>query len=113
MKDDGLYLAHMLECILNIEEDLGGRRERLETNRTVRDAVMHNLQLLGQSSKRVSEETKARHPELPWRDMGDFRNVVVHDYLEINYDEVWNIIETNLPPLKEQLLKIAPQRPHS
>lgn len=74
---------------------------------------MHNLQLLGQSSKRVSAETKAKHPDLPWRDLGDFRNVVVHDYLEIDYYEVWNIIETNLPPLKEQLLKIAPQRPHS
>lgn len=96
----------MAECIANIEEDTAGGKDVFTTNRTIRDAVMRNLQVLAESSKRVSEQERARYPEIPWRDLADFRNVVVHDYLRIDYDEIWSIIETNLPPLKAQLTTI-------
>lgn len=106
MKDDRFYLLHMAECITNIEEDTAGGKAVFVTNRTIRDAVMRNLHVLAESSKRVSEQERARHPEVPWRDLADFRNVVVHDYLRIDYDQIWSIIEANLPPLKAQLQAI-------
>ena len=86
MKDDRFYYVHMLECISNILEDTAGRKENFVGNRTIRHAVMHNLRLLAESSKRVSDEERERHPEIPWRDLADFRNVVVHDYLKIDYE---------------------------
>lgn len=103
MKDDRLYLVHMAECIANIEEDTRGERNAFVNNRTIRDAVLRNLQLLAESSKRVSKETQAQHPEIPWRDLADFRNVVVHEYLRVDLDQVWRIIEEHLPSLKAQL----------
>jgi len=113
-RDDRFYLLHMAECIANIEEDTRGDKTVLTGNRTIRDAVMRNLQLLGESSKRVSAATQAAYPEIPWRDLADFRNVVVHDYLNIDVDEVWQIIANNLPPLKAQLeAALDPTRPHS
>lgn len=106
MKDDGLYLAHMTECISNIEEDTVDGKETFITNRTIRDAVMRNLQLLGESAKRVSPTTTGTFPEVPWRKLAGFRDVVVHDYLRIDYDDVWAIIENDIPPLKAQLQHI-------
>jgi uncharacterized protein with HEPN domain len=114
VKDDRFYFIHMLECISNIDEDTAGRKENFLNNRTVRDSVMHNLRLLAESSKRVSEAERARHPEIPWRDLADFRNVVVHDDLKIDYDEIWLIIQNNLPPLKADLERlVAEPRPRS
>jgi uncharacterized protein with HEPN domain len=102
LRDDRFYLVHMAECIANIDED----KPFFLTSRTHRDAVMHNLRLLAETSKRVSDDEKARHPEIPWRDLADFRNVIVHDYLRIDYDEVRSIIEENLPTLKADLARI-------
>jgi len=107
VKDDRFYLIHMLECISNIREDTAGVKENFIGNRTIRDAVMHNLRLLAETSKRVSEAERARHPEIPWRDLADFRNVVVHDYLKIDYEEIWLIVENSLPPLQEDLSRIV------
>ena len=107
MKDDRFYFVHMLECISNIRDDTANLKENFAGNRTIPDAVMHNLRLLAETSKRVSNEARARHPEIPWRDLADFRNVVVHDYLKIDYDEFWLIIENNLPPLQEDLERIV------
>jgi uncharacterized protein with HEPN domain len=98
----------------NIKEDLAGGKDVFMTNRSIRDAVMHDLRVLAESSKRTSAETKARHNDVPWRDLADFRNVVVHDYLRIDFEEIWTIVENNLPPLEAQLSRIAATlRPHS
>lgn len=95
MKDDRFYFIHMLECISNIGEDTAGVKENFTDNRTIRDAVMHNLQLLAES-------------------LADFRNVVVHDYLKIDFDQIWLIIRNHLPPLKADLTRIVGEpRPRS
>jgi uncharacterized protein with HEPN domain len=114
VREDRFYLIHMAECIANINEDTAGGRAVFLSNRTIRDAVMHNLRLLAESSKRVSDAEKARLPAIPWRDLADFRNVIVHDYLKIDLDEIWSIVENNLPPLKDELTRLLAQsRPHS
>ena len=114
MKDDRFYLVHILECIRNIEDDTAGGKPSLLGNRTFRDAVMRNLHLLAESSKRVSDPFKAAHPEIPWKPVARFRNVAVHDYFEIDYDEIWNIIAEDLPPLKAQISRIVGDpTPHS
>jgi uncharacterized protein with HEPN domain len=105
--DRMFYVMHMLECIANVEEDTAHGREAFFRNRTLRDAVMRNLQLLGESSKRVPELVKVQFPDVPWTDLADFRNVAVHDYMRIDLDEIWRIVESDVPPLKEQLQRIA------
>lgn len=106
VRDDRFYLVHILECITNIEQDTAGGKESLVANRTYRDAVMRNLHLLAESATRISEALKEQHPEVPWRPVARFRNVAVHDYLDIDYDEIWDPIAGDLPALKAQITQL-------
>jgi len=66
----------------------------------LQDAVIRNLQVMAESCQRLSDETKSRRPEIDWRKISGFRNVVVHDYLGIELDRVWQILVKDLPGLK-------------
>jgi uncharacterized protein with HEPN domain len=100
MKDDRLYLLHISDCVDRIfEYTRDGRTTFLDDLKT-QDAVLRNLQTLSESIQRISSETKLRYPEVPWREISAFRNVVVHDYLGIEVERIWDIIERDLPPLK-------------
>ena len=69
----------------------------------VQDAVIRNLQVLAESTQRLSDDFKARHPHVDWRALAGFRNVLVHEYLGVDIDRVWQIVERNLPELKRNL----------
>jgi uncharacterized protein with HEPN domain len=65
------------------------------------------LQLLGESVRRISEELKERHSEVPWREMAAFRNVVVHDYMGLDLGLVWRIVTDRVPELQQQIEQIV------
>lgn len=100
---DRVLLAHMRECIERIREYTAGDRSRFETSRLVQDAVIRNLQTLTESSQRLSDEIKATEPQVPWRELGGFRNVIVHGYLGIDLAAVWLVVDQDLPPLAAAL----------
>jgi uncharacterized protein with HEPN domain len=79
MKDDVVYLVHILECIRRIEEDVAEGQERFMASHMMQDAVLRNLQTLGESAKRISEPRKVSHPEVEWPQIIAFRNVLVHE----------------------------------
>jgi uncharacterized protein with HEPN domain len=83
-----------------VQKDVHGKRERLTRNRTVRDAVLRNLQIPAESTQRLSKSAKAARPDIPWKQIGGFRNRLVHDYFQIDLDVVWQIIEKSPPGLK-------------
>jgi uncharacterized protein with HEPN domain len=62
------------------------------------DAVVRNLEIIGEASKMVSEETKSAQPEIEWRRMAQFRDVLIHDYFGIEYEIVWDVLKNHLPP---------------
>ncbi len=103
MKDDRLYLIHISECIGYIREFTQGGRDQFLTDRKTRDAVLRNLQTLAESTTRLSPAAKAAHPEVDWRGIAGFRNVLVHDYLGINFARVWRIIERDVPVLSRAI----------
>lgn len=100
---DRVLLAHMRECIERVREYAAGDRARFETSRLIQDAVMRNLQTLTESSKRLSDSIKATEPQVPWRELAGFRNVIVHGYLGIDRAAVWLVVEQDLPPLAAAL----------
>jgi uncharacterized protein with HEPN domain len=103
MKDDKLYLIHMQECIRRIEKyTVGGHGEFMQQE-LIQDGVIRNLQVLAESSQHISEKRKLDHPEVDWLALSGFRNVLVHDYLGVDYERVWNIIINDLPSLKSSL----------
>jgi uncharacterized protein with HEPN domain len=68
----------------------------LKDERTI-DAVIRNFEIIGEASKRLSEEMKAQHPQVEWREMMNFRNLLIHEYFGVNYEIVWSVIQDYLP----------------
>ena len=107
MKDDGLYLAHIRDCIGRIERYTSEGREPFLADRKTQDAVMRNLQVMAESTQRLSENLKAHHPDIDWRGLAGFRNLLAHDYLGISETRVWELVEQYLPQLKRAILLMA------
>ena len=100
MKDDRIYLHHIRDCISYIQEFTAGGREEFLRDRKTQDAVLRNLQTLAESATRLSVPLQERHPEVDWRGIAGFRNVLVHDYLGTSLERVWSIVERDLVILK-------------
>jgi uncharacterized protein with HEPN domain len=100
MKDDAVYLRHILECILRIEEDVAPGREQFLARHTFQDAVLRNLQVLAESTQKLSGALKETQPAIEWRKISAFRNILVHDYLGIDLDAIWAITQSEIPSLK-------------
>lgn len=104
MDRDNLYKAHILEAIEKIEEFTAGMTyERFLESRLIQDAVFKNLEVIGEAANRLSKEFQERFPTIPWRQIVDMRNWLVHDYFKIKSDKIWNTIQTDLPKLKSAL----------
>ena len=106
-RDHRLFLADMLEAIEKIERYTHGlSRKDLWQDDLVADAVVRNLEVIGEAARHVPEALRAAHPEIDWRRVVGLRNVVVHEYFAIDLDVVWVIIKQNLPQLKEAVLSV-------
>ena len=79
-KDDSVYIEHMLDSILRIYEYVESK-EQFYDSHLVQDAVIRNLQVMAESSQRLSADIKKKYPEIPWKNISGFRNILVHDYL--------------------------------
>lgn len=106
--NDSLYLVHMLEMarkiVAKIEES---GREEYDKDENLRLAVTHLIQVIGEAAGRVSQPTRAAYPDIPWREITGMRNRIVHDYLNIDEDVVWQVSIADLPPLITLLGKIV------
>lgn len=103
MKGDRLYVAHILECIQRIELYARGGPEAFLKTPMAQDAAIRNFEVIGEAAKRVSPGLKQAHPEVPWRRIAGFRDVLIHDYMGVDLNEVWNIVERELPDLKRKV----------
>jgi uncharacterized protein with HEPN domain len=72
------------------------------------DSVIRRLEIIGEAAGRVSAETQDKFPDIPWRDMKDMRNLLIHEYSDVDIDEVWRTVKRDLPPLIQNLEKIIP-----
>ena len=100
MKSQLIYLRHILECIARVEEYTSGGRDAFMASHMARDATLRQLQVMAESTRKLSEDLKGRHPEVDWRALSGFRSVLVHDYLGIDMDQVHANVQTELPILK-------------
>ena len=116
MKSDIPYLDYILDAIAAVEEYTHGGREAFMSSRLVRDAVLRNLQTIAESTKRLSPERKATHPEVPWRRIAAFRNTLVHEYERLDLDSIWDVvIVQSLPALRDAVaqMRVAGSMPPS
>ncbi len=109
MKDDKLYLIHISECIERIKNYTPNNKEIFFRDTKTQDAVLRNLHTLTESIQHISNNLKKQYPEIDWRAISAFRNVVVHDYLGIDIERVWDIINRDLSDLESKIKVILDQ----
>lgn len=106
MRDDTERLRDIQEAIVRIEKYSVRGRELFQEDELIQTWVMQHLQIIGEASNSMSDSFKSQYPEIPWQDMADFRNVLVHEYFRIDVDIVWSIVQQELPNLKENVNRI-------
>lgn len=99
MKDARLYLVHILDCIERVERYTAHGADAFFADEMAQDATLRNLQLLAESCMRLSPAVRQRHAEINWRGIAGFRNAVVHEYLHMDLERVWDIIRRDVPSL--------------
>jgi uncharacterized protein with HEPN domain len=110
---DHTYLGHMLAAIERISRYVGRKsRATFLRNALLQDAVIRNIEIVGEAAGRVSTETTTRTPEVPWREIVGMRHRLIHGYLEVNLNTVWQVVARDLPALERTLRTLVePPRP--
>ena len=108
-KDDQVYIGHMLDmarkAIILVQ---GKERTDYDRDEVLRLALAHLLQVIGEAARRVSPEYCNAHPEIPWRAIVGMRHKVVHDYMSVDDDILWDTVTRELAPLVGEMEKLIP-----
>ncbi len=81
--------------------------EHFLTDTKTQDAVIRNIEIMGEAIKKVPERLKSRYPEIPWKSIAGMRDKLIHHYFGVNFSIVWNVAREELPEIKQKLEKIA------
>ena len=98
------FLRHILnECsYLQKESDFNSYSEFMENERLSR-AVCRSLEIIGEARSKIHPDIKAKYPHIPWREMSDIRNKIIHHYFGIDYEIVWDTVKSDVPALREYI----------
>lgn len=108
-KRDAAFLLDMLLAARDAQSFVEGLDEAaFLASRLHQNAVIRSLEVLGEAAGRISEATRASHPEVPWREMTGMRHRLIHDYADVRFDLVWTVIRDHLPPLIAALGRLIP-----
>jgi len=104
LEKDKLYLEHILESISDIEKFVRGIvKNELEKNKEKLNATIRSIEIIGEASKNLSEEFRAIHKEINWKNIIGTRDILIRKYFGVDIDEIWEIISQDLPELKMQI----------
>ena len=106
-RDPKSYLNDILNSIVHIEEYVSNLDYSDFSNdqKTV-DAVIRNLEIIGEATKNIPEEIRHQYPNLPWREMSRMRDKLIHGYFDVIYSIIWETIQNDLPLIKSEIMKI-------
>ena len=107
MKRDEAYLRHILDAISNIENFIEGvSKEGFLNNIEKQYAVLRGLEIIGEAAKNLSEELKAKYPQVPWKEIAGMRDKLIHQYFGVNLELVWETIKADIPKFKNQIIRV-------
>jgi uncharacterized protein with HEPN domain len=99
VKDERIYLEHIREAISDIRAYASVGEGAFVADRMRQDAIIRKLEIIGEGVKRLSEETRARRPEIPWKQIVGMRDRLIHAYFGVDLGLVWRVVERDLPAL--------------
>ena len=106
-KDNLVYLRHILDAIYRIEEYTGEvKYEDFMNSNLVQAGVMREIEITGEATKRLTQGFKEKHPDIPWKKMAGMRDKLIHDYLGVDLDAVWDTVEKDIPTLRDKIKDI-------
>lgn len=112
-KEDTIYLWDMLDAARAVSDFVRGKSYRdYEADRMLRGAVERHVEIIGEAAKRVSDDFRNGHSEIPWRGIIGMRNVLAHDYGEVKDDKMWVLANESIPGLVEMLEPLVPEESH-
>ena len=108
-KDELVYVGHMYDLTRRAVAKVEGKtRSDFDADENLRLALAHLIQTIGEAARRVSPAFQQQHAEIPWKQIIGMRHKVVHDYLDVNEDILWDVATGELPALVAALEKIVP-----
>jgi uncharacterized protein with HEPN domain len=106
MKDAKVFLQSIFESIQKIEHYTFSGKDEFMKSTLIQDAVIRNLEIIGEATKNIPQDTKEQNSQIPWRQMAGLRDVLIHDYMGISLKIVWNVVQNELPQLKNMIKEI-------
>ncbi len=103
MRDDREKLRDILEAIERINRYAVQGRQNFEENELIQVWMIQHLQIIGEACRSLSSDARNRNPELPWSRIIGMRNILTHNYFEIDLDVVWSTVDNDLPDLKRKV----------
>lgn len=106
-KYHSVYLLHILDAINMIESYIAGHTEEsFRQNRLIQDAVVRNLEIIGEATKKLPRHLRNKYPGIEWKKIAGMRDVLIHEYFGVDLKRVWGIVKNRLPDLKINIMKI-------
>jgi len=109
-KDDLVYVGHMLDTARSVaQKNCGVTRPMFNADENLQLALTHLIQIVGEAAARVSTEFRDLHPGIPWKQIVGMRHKIVHDYLHVDFEFVWEVASHDIPTLVRQLELVVPE----
>lgn len=106
-KSSKVFLLHIQDAIVQIEVYcMGFSYEQFGADRKTQDAVIRQLEIIGEATSNLEDTFRNTTDHIPWREISDFRNVLAHEYWDVDLEIVWKTVQNDLPPLKAAILEI-------
>jgi uncharacterized protein with HEPN domain len=102
-----LFLTHIIECIDKLDYITRDLHYGDYLNDWIKqDAIIRNVEIIGEAISNIDDALKSKYPDVPWAEAKGMRNVLIHEYFRIDYDEVWNTLQEDIPALRFKIERI-------